>query len=341
MRALILKGRQNYDFTEVPTPEPREKQVLIKVDSCGLCGTDAHIYHGHPFANYPVIIGHEISGKVVRVGKKVKKLKEGIPAAVNPNMSCGTCYFCRKGKVHLCENLMNIGVRKNGGFAEYVVVDAEYVHSLSPTTDLEAASFVEPLSCCIHGTDRAGIKSGDRVLILGAGVVGLIILQLAKLLGASHLVAVDPVKKKRELAEKLGADFVLDPSKEDILHSTPEVLGQLPDVVFECVGEKEAMQKSWQIVSPGGKVVWFGVADPEEEIPVRPYQVFRKEITIAGSFVNPYTTQRAVQLLEKKRVKLKELISHRFSLDDFPKALNTFEKDKKRIKIIMKPYKDF
>jgi len=337
MRALVVKAKETYEITEVPTPEPKENQVLIKVDYCGLCGTDVHIYYGHPFATYPIVIGHEISGKVAKVGKHVRRLKEADPVVVNPNMSCGCCYFCQRGKVHLCENLLNTGVKVNGGFAEYVVVDAEYVHPLSPATDLEAASLVEPLSCCIHGTDRARIKSGDTVLVLGAGTVGLIIIQLVKLLGASWIIACDPIEKKRKLAEKLGADFTFNPTTGDIVEFLLKKLGRLPDVVFECVGKKETMQKSWQIAIPGGMVVWFGVADSDEEVLVRPYDVFRRELTIAGSFVNPYTTQRAVELLEAGKVKLKELITHRFSLEDFLRALDTFEKDKERIKILIKP----
>jgi 2-desacetyl-2-hydroxyethyl bacteriochlorophyllide A dehydrogenase len=337
MQALIVEGRESYRVTEVPVPEPGEREVLIKVDSCGLCGTDIHIYRGQFFANFPLIIGHEIAGKVVEMGGKVEKLKKGDSVVVNPNINCGLCYFCQRSEIHLCENLMNIGVRINGGFAEYVTVEESFVYPLSDKVDLEAASLVEPLSCSIHGADIAGTKSGDRVVILGAGPIGLIILQLVKLAGAAKLMVVDPVEKRRKIAEELGADFTLDPTEVDILNSIPGILGQPPDIVIECVGRGETMQQSWKMVNCGGKVVWFGVADPEEEIIINPYQIYRKEIKIAGSFINPHTTGRAVQLLEGGKMKLKELITHRFSLDEFPKAIDTYEKDKERIKIVIKP----
>lgn len=337
MHALVVKKKGNYELIQTTIPEPEEGEVLIKVDSCGLCGTDVHIYQGKFFASYPVIIGHEISGHVEKTGTGVSGLTEGTPVVVNPNMHCGVCPPCRQGKIHLCQNLLNVGVRVNGGFAQYVKVNHKYVHSVSFHTDLEVACLTEPVSCCVHGVDRAGIKSGDEVLILGAGSIGLIILQLVKLQGVSKVIVVDPVEEKRELAQKLGADFVFDPDKEDIFSSTKQVFSHLPQAVFECVGKNRTMHISWQLVGPGGSVVWFGVADPEESVPIKPYEMFRKELTIVGSFINPYTTRRAVRLIEAKKLRLKQLVTHRFSLEQFSQALYTFEKDESRIKIVMKP----
>jgi len=337
MKALVVEDVGEYQIKEFPIPEPGKGQVLIKVDTCGLCGTDVHIYKGSLSANLPLVIGHEVAGKVVDVGEKVKKVKIGDFVVLDPNTYCGLCRFCRRGMVHLCENLINFGVRVNGGFAEYLVAEETYIYPLSKKINLEEAALTEPLSCCIHGIDLASIEWTDYVVILGAGTVGLIMSQLVKLKGAAKLVVVEPIRKRRELAQRLGADFVLDPSKEDILRSIPQILGQAPDVVIECVGKKETMEKSWRLVSPGGKVVWFGVADPKEEISISPYQIYQKEITIKGSFVNPYTTEKAIRLLEEKKVNLKKLITHRFSLEDFDKAIEIYEKDKERIKIVIKP----
>ncbi len=337
MKALIMKAKGKYRVAEVPVPKPEKGEVLIRVDSCGLCGTDVHIYRGKFFANLPLIIGHEISGTVVETGQKVTTVKEGDKVVVNPNMNCELCYFCRRGKVHLCENLVNIGVRINGGFAEFVNVKESYVYRLSNEIDLEEASFVEPLSCCIHGAEMAQIKSADQVVILGAGPVGLLMLQIIKLMATSRVVVVDPVKKRRELAQNLGADWTVDPIKSDILDYLPKLLGKLPDIVFECVGKKQTMEQSWKIVNSGGKVVWFGVADPEESIQINPYQIYRKEITISGSFVNPFTTGKAVSLLESGKIKVKQLITHRFNLDQFSQAIKTYEESKERIKILIKP----
>lgn len=337
MKALIMEAKEKYRVTKVPVPKPEKEEVLIKVDSCGLCGTDVHIYRGKFFANLPLIIGHEISGTVVKTGQNVKIIKEGDKVVVNPNMNCKLCYFCRKGKVHLCENLVNIGVRIDGGFAEYISVKESYVYRLSDRIDLEEASFAEPLSCCIHGVEMAEIESADQVVILGAGPVGLLMLQIIKLMATSRVVVIDPVKKRRELAENLGADWTVNPLESNILDRLLEFLGKPPDVVFECVGRKQTMEQSWKMVNSGGKVVWFGVADPEEDIRINPYQIYRKEITISGSFVNPFTTGKAVSLLESGKIKVKELITHRFSLDQFSQAIKTYEEDKERIKIIIKP----
>lgn len=338
MQALVVEGEERHKVKEVPIPEPEEGEVLIKVGSCGLCGTDIHIYKGVLPVDFPLIIGHEVAGEVARIGPGVRDLKEGDHVVLNPNTHCGLCYFCRKGMVHLCENLINFGVRKNGGFAGYLVANERYVHLLPDRVELEIATLCEPLSCCIHGVDLACIKSGDNVVVLGAGTIGLIITQLVKLEGAAKLLVVDPMAKRRELAKKLGADLVLDPGQENILRSVPDSLGRAPDVVIECVGKEKTIDTSWRMANRGGTVVWFGVADPEEEVSVNPYLIYEKELTVRGSFVNPHTMGRAVELLGKRKVDLSNLITHRFSLQGFEKAITTYHKDKERIKIVINPF---
>ena len=337
MKALVVDGPRKHRVAEVPRPEPQEREVLIRVDSCGFCGTDFHIYEGRYFANYPLIIGHEISGKVVEVGKRVTRFKVGQTVAVDPNISCGYCRFCAKGKVHLCENLDNVGVRRDGGFAEYVTVWENNVYPISGKVDLEAASLIEPLSCCVHGADIAGVATADKVVLIGVGPVGLIMLQLIRITGAAEVLVIDPIDEKREIAERLGADYTLDPRGIDIQKSVSEKLGKPPDVVVECVGSQATMDLAWQMADLGGRVVWFGVSDPDVEVAVKPYEVFRKEISIAGSYINPFTFARAIELLEANQVDLKSLITHRFSLDEFPQALETYKTDQRKIKMIMKP----
>lgn len=339
MKAIVFEDKGKYEFKEVPVPEVGEEDVLIKVDTCGVCGTDVHIHEGTFPANFPVIIGHEFSGIIEEVGKEVKNFKVGNAVAVNPNTTCGKCKYCRDGKENFCVAIPGLGVNYDGGFAEYAKVKESSVYHLPENLDLEIASFTEPLSCSLHGIDLAEIKPGHSVVILGAGPIGLIILQLARISGADKIIVTDPVKKRRELALNLGASLVLDPTKVNIKKEVKTFLRGKAEVVIECIGNPKTQAESLNLVEPGGRVIWFGVADPKAEVKVNPFYIYRNEITLKGCFVNPYTTERAVRLLEEGRIKVKELITHRFRLSELDKAMQVYRKDKERIKILMKPGK--
>ncbi|RLE06633.1 alcohol dehydrogenase, partial [Candidatus Aerophobetes bacterium] len=191
---------------------------------------------------------------------------------------------------------------------------------------------------CVHGIDLAGIKTGHSVVVLGAGPIGLLILQLAKISGADKIIATDMVEKRRELATQLGADLALDPTRADIEKEVEEFLGGKPEVVIEAIGNPKTQSESLNLVRPGGTVIWFGVADPKVEVKVNPFYIYRNEITLKGCFVNPYTTERAIRLLAEGRIKVKELITHRFRLNQLDEAMRVYREDKERVKILMKPH---
>ena len=339
MKAIVFEDKGKYKLKEVPVPKIGEEDVLIKVDTCGICGTDVHIYEGTFPANFPVIIGHEFSGIIKKVGEKVKNFKIGNAVAVNPNTACGKCKYCRNGKENFCIAIPGLGVNYDGGFAEYVKVRESSVYLLPEKLNLEVASFTEPLSCSLHGIDLAEIKPGHSVIILGAGPIGLIIVLLAKISGADKIIITDPVKKRRELALDFGASLALDSTKVNLKRETKTFLKGKAEVVIECIGNPTTQAESLNLVEPGGRVIWFGVADPKAEIKVNPFYIYRNEITIKGCFVNPYTTERAVRLLGEGKIKVKELITHRFGLNELDEAMQVYRKDKERIKILMKPGK--
>lgn len=339
MQAIVFEDKGKYSLKDVPIPKIGEEDVLIKVDTCGICGTDVHIYEGTFPANFPLIIGHEFSGIIKEVGRKVKNFKVGDAVAVNPNTTCGKCKYCRNGKENFCVAIPGLGVNYNGGFAEYVKVKESSVYLLPENLDLEIASFTEPLSCCLHGIDLAEIKPGYSVIILGAGPIGLIILQLAGISGADKIIITDPVKERRELALNLGARLALDPTKVNTEREIKTFLKGKAEVVIECVGNPSTQAESINLVEPGGRVIWFGVADTKAEIKINPFYIYRNEITIKGCFINPYTTERAVRLLGEGRIKVKELITHRFRLSEFDKAMQVYREDRERIKILIKPEK--
>ncbi|HSV31790.1 MAG TPA: zinc-dependent alcohol dehydrogenase family protein [Atribacteraceae bacterium] len=334
MKALVYHRAGEYEITERPMPRPDELSVLMKVHSCGLCGTDIHVHQGDWAVNFPRITGHEFSGTIVEVGKEVTHLKEGDRAVVDPNLGCGTCAYCRNGRFHLCKNALSVSTTIDGGFAEYCRLPGNAVYRVPDDLALERAAFAEPVACAVHGIDRARIRVGDRVVIIGGGPMGLILSQLAQKAGAGLVIVIEPVALRREAALDLGANRTIDPGGPEWRTEIMDLTNGGGDVVIENVGLAGTMQDSLDLVKSGGTVLWFGVTDPKISIPVRPYFIFHEEISLLGSFVNPHTHQRAIDLLTGDLVRVTPLITHRFPLVDFAQALETY-RHPSRIKIMV------
>ncbi|MBN1459317.1 MAG: zinc-dependent alcohol dehydrogenase family protein [Armatimonadetes bacterium] len=329
MRAAVFRQPESCVIVEQETIGPSETHVLVKVECCGVCGTDSHIYRGGFPAQYPVIAGHEFAGVVEEVGAEVPFLRTGDHVTIDPNIFCGSCRPCRRGLTHLCSNLSAIGVTQDGGFATHCVLPGRQCHKLPPELELEVAAMAEPVACCIHGIDRAGVDSGDVVVIIGAGTIGLILLQLAMLRGAATTIVSEPQPEKRARAQTLGAARVVDPQREDleqIARNATEGAG--PDVVIECVGGANTAQQAVDLAGVGGRVLLFGVAGENERIHVSPYDIYRREVSITGSFTNPFTHDRAIALLASGRLQVKDLISHRLPLDGVPEGIGLLESGK-------------
>ncbi|MGQ9732900.1 MAG: zinc-binding dehydrogenase, partial [Candidatus Zipacnadales bacterium] len=223
------------------------------------------------------------------------------------------------GKPNLCENAQAVGVTRPGGFAEFCTVPAELLVPVPPNLPLELAAMMEPVSCCLHGIDLAGVQPGDAVILLGGGSIGLILLQLAQAAGATFTAVSEPRAEKRALALALGANTAVTP---DDIHSVAEQLdGRGANVVIECAGVSGAAQQALTLVRPGGTVLLFGVCPPTVSIDVKPYEIFHREITIRGCYTNPFTDTRALTLLASGRVRVESLISHRFPLDRVAEAI--------------------
>ncbi|MBS3791571.1 MAG: zinc-dependent alcohol dehydrogenase family protein [Candidatus Bipolaricaulota bacterium] len=339
MRAITFKEKGEYEYRKAyPVPELGERDVLIDISQCGLCGTDVHIYKGEFEADFPVVIGHEFSGTVEGVGEKVDNFEQGDRVAVNPNTVCNKCEFCRAGKENLCVTLPGLGVNSDGGFAEYAKVPERCVYSIPDSVSFTSAAFVEPLSCAINGINNASIEKGDDVLVLGSGPTGLLLVQLANISGAAKVVSSAKRVKRLEMARRLGATGTINVTERNLKESVENLIGKSgADVVIEAVGAEKTMKQSLQVVRPGGHVVWFGVASPELEIPIKPFEVYRKELTIQGSFVNPYSTKDALDLLAEGKIDVEDLVTHRFGLEQFDRAIEVYSNDDSRIKIMMEP----
>ena len=306
-------------------PEVGPHDVLIQVEACGVCGTDVHIYEGDKGAaevTPPTILGHEFSGVIREVGSEVKKYKAGDRVCIDPNCYCGACDPCRNGVAHFCENMMGYGTTVNGGFAEYCAVDERQVYLLGENTTFEQGAMAEPVACCLHGIDMCEIQPGQQVVIIGGGMIGLLMLQLAKLAGAAKVARLEPVENKREVGRKLGADVCIDPVKEDVKERLAENGMDWVNVVIECVGRPSTIEQAIEIAGNKAVVMMFGLTKPDEEIAVKPFQVFQKELVLKASYINPYTQKRALDLINSGRLDVSSMVYEVCSLDKLEEILS-------------------
>ncbi len=321
MRAAVFPSPGLCEIVEREPPSPAGGEIIVQVHACGLCGTDLHIYQGEFPARFPLVAGHEFAGLVEDVGPGVLHLRPGDRVTVDPNTSCGACPPCQKGYPHLCRNLSAIGVTVDGGFATHCAVPAHQAYKLPKDMPFTVAAMSEPVACCVHGIEQAHLRPGDTVVIIGAGMIGLVMLQLALLHGASIAVVSEPSAPKRQLAQALGAT-VVDPQAADLAEAVAQATGDSgADVVIECVGSERTAQQAVSLAAEAGRLLFFGVSPEAARVSLSPFQVYRKELTITGSFTNPFTQGRALALLHSGRLKVEELITHRLPLDELPKAL--------------------
>jgi threonine dehydrogenase-like Zn-dependent dehydrogenase len=282
------------------------------------------------------VLGHEYAGRVEDAGKTTGGYSPGRHVAIDPNIACGTCFYCRRGLVHLCDNLRALGVDIDGGMAEYCIVPAEQAYQLPDEMPADQSAFIEPVSCAVHGIDKANIRTGDTVVLLGGGTIGLIMMQLARNAGAGRTIVVEPLEHKRAIAQKAGADIILDPGATNAQSAIMDLTKVGADVVIECVGKAQTMRMAIDLARRGGTVEFFGVCPIGESIPVQPNQVYFKELTIVGSYVNPHTFDRAITLLISGRVKIDAFQIDRFPLDGVHEAL-AFQREGKTLKSIIQP----
>ncbi|MGM1045845.1 MAG: zinc-dependent alcohol dehydrogenase family protein [Bacillota bacterium] len=298
-------------------------EVMVRVACCGICGTDQHIYHGHPGSaevEPPIVLGHELAGVVEAVGETVTALQPGDRVSVDPNMYCGSCEYCRGGRAHLCDRLQAVGVTRDGGMGEMCVVPAANCYKLPDHVSLMEGAMVEPFGCVLHGYKKLDLRPNQHVLIAGGGFIGQLFLQLVKAAGVTRITVSEPNLHKREALLALGAHAVVSP------FDTEEATGlrDSADVVIECVGRPESVELAVAAARKGGQVLLFGVASPDASASFSPYEIFSKELRIMGSFINPYTHEEAITLIAQGIVRIEPLISHCFRLDDLPDVMATY-----------------
>jgi 2-desacetyl-2-hydroxyethyl bacteriochlorophyllide A dehydrogenase len=324
VKAAVLYKPGDVKMEDLDIPKPREKDVLIRVKACGVCGTDNALYTGEYPGNYPVIIGHEFSGDVIEIGDDVRNFSPGDRVTVDPNKVCHSCDYCQSGNEHLCEYLSSMGVHIHGADAEYCVMPESNIYPIAETLSYEEAAFCEPLACAIHGTDLARIKVGDTVLIIGAGGMGNLITQCAVNSGAANVIVSEPIALRREKALENGATHVIDPLNHDLKKELKTIKCIGADIVFEVAGNLDAQETCISLVRKGGTIVFFGCSPQDGLIKVNPFIINEHELTISGSFNNQFATARAVEMLGSKKIRVDNLISHRIPLHDYLEVFKMF-----------------
>lgn len=339
MKATCFMGNKTFEVRECPVPKAEPGTVVVKNYACGVCGTDVHIYHGEPGSaevHPPVVLGHEYSGVVTEIGEGVSGLRIGDHVTIDPNIYCGECEYCRNGKKQMCRHMEAVGVTMNGGFAEYSVVPAKQALRLNPEVPLEYGAMSEPLACCIHGIDRAEIKLGDTVCVVGGGAIGLLLVQLARLSGAAKVVLSEPNAVRRKKALELGADLCINPLEDGHYQEYTDFIGDDgADVVIECAGNRAAVQSAFRFAKRGTTILLFSVPSVGTTYDLPLFDVFQKELTIRGTFVNPDTHLRAVELINSGRIQIGPILTHTFSLEELPEAI-AMQMSAESIKVVVK-----
>jgi threonine dehydrogenase-like Zn-dependent dehydrogenase len=323
---------------EVPDLKPGPGDVLIRVASAGVCGTDVHIVTGHHVqVTLPLVPGHEIAGHVESIGEGVHDLTAGQAVAVDPVIACGTCHFCLRGLRNHCLRFGAIGVTRPGGFARYVIVPAANTHPVGDMP-LDQAVFAEPLGCIVWGLKRLDPPLASTALLFGAGPIGLLLLQGLLVRGVARVTVVDPVEHRLRIARQLGASLALTPGPE--LNET--LLDAAPfgyEVVAEATGSPAVVKEMAAYAAPGGKILIFGVSPEEARVPLSPFEVYAKDLSIIGSFSLAGTFPEALTLLASGRIKTAPLVSHRLPLEGLGEFLTRERSDARRdsIKVLVDP----
>ena len=337
MKAVVYDSAKNFTVREVPTPTPAPGEVLIKTELAGVCGTDLHIHEGHFLAEFPLIPGHEMVGIVSALGEGVSQFKVGERVTVNPVVSCGDCEFCREGKPILCHNRKGLGTNWPGSFAEYMIATQDLVFKVEGLT-IDEAVFAEPAACAMHGAHMLGIKPGSSALIFGAGPTGQLLAQLVAKGGAASVVVAGSSQFKLDTAKSLGADDTYLMDRKNVKKTFEDLKAMRPsgfDIVIEATGSTEVAEICVPLTRSGGTMMVYGVTESHETFPINAFDVFHREITIKGSFAEIDTFPATIAALSSGRLQTNGIITHRFKLDDYGKALETLRSDKSAHKVVI------
>lgn len=336
MLAAVFEGKGKLNLKQVSIPEIKEvDEVLLQVEAAGICGTDMRILEvppGHP-ATEGVILSHEYTGKVLEVGGAVTQFKKGDRVVVDPNITGGNCSYCKIGMPNMCENMTTLGIFINGGFARYNVAPDKALHKISPNLLAELAVFTEPLSCVVSATQRLNVHPGEVVVVLGAGPIGLLFVQMFKASGAGKIIVSEISEYRAKFAYQSGASRVVNPLQDNLERIVKEETLVGADVVVDAVGT--LFRSAMAIVRRGGRILLFG-QNYQAKTQVAQNDITRNELTVMGSFIARFTFPTAIKIIESKVLNLEKLITDKLPLEDIHKGIEAMRKGE-AIKVIIRP----
>lgn len=323
MKAMLLSDYKHLEIVDVPKPTIGPDELLVQVKACGICGSDIHGWDGSTGRRRPpLIMGHEAAGIVTEVGSNVKGFAEADRVTFDSTVSCGRCYYCRRGSINLCENRQVLGVscdefRRHGAFAEYVVVPQNICYQLPASLPFEHAALIEAVSIAVHAANRSPIRLGDSALVVGSGMIGLLVIQAIRLSGCSQIIAVDLDDNKLQMARSFGATSVLNPQKVDVLEQVQELTqGRGVNIALEVVGASAPLNTAIECTQRGGAITLVGNLSPKVEVPLQ--KMVNRELSIYGSCASNGEIPQCIDLLSRGAIQVQPLITATASLDEGP-----------------------
>ncbi|GEO67927.1 zinc-dependent alcohol dehydrogenase family protein [Levilactobacillus spicheri] len=319
MKALVLTGTKQFEIQDLPTPEVKSNEVLVNTAYAGICGTDRALYAGLPGsadAVPPIVLGHENSGIVAKVGADVTNVKVGDRVAVDPNIYCGECEYCLTDRPELCDHLSAVGVTRDGGLEKSFTAPASVVYQIPDNVSLKAAATTEPISCAVHGVKLLKLTPYQKALVIGDGFMGQLFVQLLQAYGVHQVDLAGVVDEKLNLnKDKFNVKNIYNTAKGDKIPADY-------DVVIEAVGLPQTQEQAVEATKKGAQVLMFGVGKPDQHFSMNTYEVYQKQLTIQGSFINPYSFKDSIALLASGKVNVEPLISHEVELEQVEDVLN-------------------
>lgn len=325
MRAITFTDSRSIELQDVPDPQCGPDDVVVQVKSCGICGTDLHIFRGEYMSNFPLIPGHEFHGVVVETGKNIQYVKVGDRVTVDPNLYCGKCARCRNEESNQCLNLKVVGVTRSGAFADYVTVPESACYPIPDHMTNTQAAFIEPLACVVYALRRTRVPPAAKTLIMGAGPMGLLLVQALRHSGSSLISVLEKQPARLEMAGGMGGNGLVaagDHQDEHLRDLAPDGY----DLVIDATGVPAVIERGFKYLRPRGQFLQFGVAPIGQTIQVSPYDIFRNDWSIIGSFALCYTFQPSIDWLANGVIDVAPLVSHTLPLASFQEGFDMFGK---------------
>jgi len=341
MKVAIYYKNDDVRIEEMPIPKINDKEILVKIIASGICGSD--VMEWYRIKKAPLVLGHEISGDIVKVGKNVKKFKVGDRVFVTHHVPCNTCHYCLNDQHTLCKTLRSTKFYP-GGFAQYLRVPEINIDRgtflLPDEMSYDEGTFIEPLACTVRGFRFVDFKPKKTVLVLGSGISGILNIKLAKAMGAKRIIATDIEKYRLKIAKKSGADYVID-AKDKVSQLVKKYNdGRLADLVILCAGVIPAVKQALESVEPGGTILWFALPKPGDDFPIPLFDLWNKQIKMISTYAGvKKDIIEAIELIRSKKVIVEDMISHKLPMKETPKAFKLTAEAKESMKIIIEPQK--